>query len=155
MPYLSKFKERKAELGIKNAEIAALSNIPLSTVNRFFSEEHSNPSFANIAGIAVVLGISLDELIGMKEPNEAHINSRVESTIISYAELLKDKETMIAEKDLRIQEKDDTIARMTSDKKSHIKERQMLLTVIGILAAIVAFFLLFDLANGHIGYIRY
>lgn len=155
MPYLSKFKDKRDELGLKNAEISALSGIPLSTVNRFFSEEHTNPSFANIAGIAVVLGISLDELIGMKEQNETPIHPKIESTISSYGELVKDKEMMIAEKDLRIQEKDEIIARLVTDKKNHIKERHLLLNIIVILAAILAFVLLFDLANGHIGYIRY
>lgn len=148
MPYLEKFKERKKEINIKNAEIAALSNIPLSTVNRFFSGENPNPSFANIAGIALVLGISLDELIGMKEPNESPINSRVESTITSYAELLK-------EKDMRIEEKDAIILEMSKDKKKYQKERSLFLGAIACLVAFVAFVLLFDLMNGHFGYFRY
>lgn len=148
MPYLEKFKERKKELNIKNSEIAALSNIPLSTVNRFFSGEKTNPSFANVSGIAMVLGISLDELAGLKEPNESEINSRVEATMISYAELLK-------ERDLRIEEKDALIKSMGEDKKRYQKEKGWLLTSIGCLAAVIAFFLLFDLMNGHFGYFRY
>ena len=141
MQYLEKFKERKKERNIKNAEIAALSNIPLSTVTRFFSGEYPNPSFTNIAGIATVLGISLDELIGLKEPNESPINSRVETTINSYAELLK-------EKDIRIDE-------LSSDKKKCQKEKQLILIALACLSAAVAFFLLFDLMNGHFGYFRY
>lgn len=148
MPYLARFIERKKELNIKNSEIAALSNIPLSTVNRFFSEEKTNPSFANVAGIATVLGISLDELIGMKEPNESAINSRVEATMTSYAELLK-------EKDLRLDEKDAIIKSMGEDKKRYQKEKGMLVASIVCLAAVIAFFLLFDLMNGHFGYFRY
>lgn len=148
MPYLAKFIERKKELNIKNAEIAALSGIPLSTVNRFFSEEKTNPSFANVAGIATVLGISLDELIGMKEPNESEINSRVEATMISYAELLK-------ERDLRIEEKDSIIKCMGEDKRRYQREKGMLVASIVCLAAVIAFFLLFDLMNGHFGYFRY
>ena len=148
MPYLNKFKERKKELNIKNAEIAALSNIPLSTVNRFFSEERANPSFSNIAGIATVLGISLDELAGLKEPNESPINSRVEATMISYAELLK-------ERDLRIEEKDAIIKSMKEDKKRWQREKGFLLTSLACLAALIAFVLLFDLMNGQFGYFRY
>lgn len=148
MPYLEKFKERKKEINIKNAEIAALSNIPLSTVNRFFSGEQPNPSFSNIAGIAMVLGVSLDELIGMKEPNESPINSRVETTINSYAELLK-------EKDMRIEEKDSIISEMTEDKKKYQKEKSLLLGTLVCLVAVVAFVLLFDLMNGQFGYFRY
>lgn len=148
MPYLEKFKERKKELNIKNTEIAALSNIPLSTVNRFFSEEHTNPSFANIAGIAMVLGVSLDELIGMKKPDESPMASMVENTITSYAELLK-------EKDMRIEEKEAVIAEMSKDKKKYQKERSLFLSSIACLAAFVAFVLLFDLMNGHFGYFRY
>lgn len=148
MPNLEKFKERKKEINIKNAEIAALSNIPLSTVNRFFSGDHPNPSFSNVAGIAMVLGISLDELAGLKEPNESKINSRVEATMISYAELLK-------ERDLRIEEKDAIIKSLGEDKKRYQKEKGWLLASIGCLAAAIAFFLLFDLMNGHFGYFRY
>ena len=62
---------------------------------------------------------------------------------------------MISEKDLRIQEKDETINQMVWDKKKHVKERNLLLNIIVILATLLAFVLLFDLANGHIGYIRY
>lgn len=148
MPYLTKFKERKKELNIKNAEIAALSNIPLSTVNRFFSEEKANPSFANISGIAMVLGLSLDEIAGIKEPNESEINSRVEATMTSYAELLK-------EKDLRLQEKDDLLKSMAEDKKRYQKEKGFLIGTIVCLASVIAFVLLFDLMNGHFGYFRY
>lgn len=148
MPYLEKFKERKKEINIKNAEIAALSNIPLSTVNRFFSGEYPNPSFSNIAGIAMVLGISLDELIGMKEPNEVPINSRVESTIISYTELLK-------EKDQLLEEKNAIISAMSEDKKKYQKERCLLLASIFGLTFFFVFLFLFDLMNGHFGYFRY
>ena len=148
MQYLEKFKERKKEIKIKSAEIAALSNIPLSTVNRFFAGEQPNPSFANIAGIAMVLGISLDELIGMKEPNESQLNSRVETTMNSYAELLK-------EKDLRIEENDAVILEMSKDKKKYQKEKTMLLASVVCLAAVITFLLLFDLMNGHFGYFRY
>lgn len=148
MPYLEKFKEIKKERNIKNAEIAALSNIPLSTVNRFFAGENPNPSFTTIAGIATVLGVSLDELTGMKEPNEAPINSRMETTINSYAELLK-------EKDLRLEEKEAIILEMSQDKKKYQKERSLLLGSVVCLLAVIAFVLLFDLMNGHFGYFRY
>lgn len=148
MPYLEKFKEIKKERNIKNTEIAALSNVPLSTVNRFFAGENPNPSFATIAGIATVLGISLDELTGLKEPNEAPINSRMESTINSYAELLK-------EKDLRIEEKEAVIAELTEEKKKHHSEKTKLLTILVCLASVMAFVFLFDLMNGHFGYFQY
>lgn len=148
MPYIEKLKAMKEERHLKNAEIATLSNIPLATITRIFSGATPNPSFETIASIATALGTSLDEIAGLKEPNENPINSRIETTISSYAELL-------SEKDARLKEKDERIAELKAEKLKEQREKTKLLTFLIGFVAVIIFVLLFDMMNGHFGYFRY
>ena len=96
----------------------------------------------------MALGISLDEIVGLKEPNEKTIDSRIETTITSYAELLK-------EKDERSKEKEERIKELKAEKDKLQKEKGKLLTFLIVLVSAICFVLLFDMLNGHFGYIRY
>ena len=141
MQYLNRLKELKDQRHLTNSEISNLSGIPQATITRIFSGATPNPSFETFAGIATALGISLDEVAGLRSPNEEPVPSHVEQTINSYAELLK--------------EKDERIRELKEEKKQAQKERGMLLLFFGIFVSIVVFILIFDIANGHFGYIRY
>ena len=141
MPYLEKLKELKKERNLKNAEIATLSNIPLATVSRIFNGSTPNPTFETISSIATALGASLDEIVGLKEPNEKPIKSRIETTIASYAELLQEKDARINEKDKRIEELK--------------KEKGILAFILVAFLAIFSILLILDIANGNFGYFRY
>ena len=99
MPYLEKFKEAKAERKISNATISTLANIPLATVTRFFNGNTPNPTVETVVPIANVLGISLDEVFCLKEPNQKPLDPNVEAVICSYTELLKEKDERINEKE--------------------------------------------------------
>lgn len=57
--------ERREKLGITYQKIADQSELPLSTVKRFFSAESKAPSFYVVAGVCKVMGISLDEFVGI------------------------------------------------------------------------------------------
>lgn len=57
--------ERRKKLGITYQQIADQSNLPLSTVKKFFSAESKAPSFYVVAGVCKVMGISLDEYVGI------------------------------------------------------------------------------------------
>lgn len=148
MPYLEKIKEIKESRNLTNTEIASLSNIPLATVTRILNGSTPNPTFETIASIATAIGASLDELVGLKDPDEQPLNSRVETAIASYAELL-------AEKDARLREKDEYISHLRAEKTKEQKEKGKLLTFTIGFVAIVIFVLLFDMMNGHFGYFRY
>ena len=97
MPYLEKLKALKEDKDLTNTEIAKLSNLPLATITRIFNGSTPNPTFETFTQIAIALGASLDEIAGLKEPDEPPIPSRIEMTLDSYSELLKDKDDRIKE----------------------------------------------------------
>lgn len=141
MPYLEKLKAFKEEKDLTNAEIARLSNLPLATITRIFNGSTPNPTFETFTQIAIALGASLDEIAGLKEPDEPPIPSRIEKTLDSYSELLK-------EKDERIKELKDEIE----------KERKEKHNMTGVFVFFVAFILVvltIDIMHGHFGYFQY
>lgn len=141
MPYVEKLKTIKEDKDLTNAEIAKLSNIPLATITRVFNGQTPNPTFETISRIAFALGTSLDELSGLKQPDEPPIASPIESTLNSYSELLH-------EKDERIKELKETLERVRDEK------RTFLIVLIGVIAFIMVF-LAIDLFNGDFGRFQY
>ena len=137
MPYVEKLKMIKEEKDLTNAEIATLSNLPLPTITRVFNGQTLNPTFETISHIAIGMGVSLDELVGLKQPDEPSLASPIETTLSSYADLLKEKDNRI--KDLK-------------------EEHHTLFKIIGALTCVVVFTLVvltIDILNGHFGYFRY
>lgn len=126
MPYVEKLKTIKEEKDLTNAEIAKLSNIPLPTITRVFNGQTPNPTFETITRIASALGVSLDEISGLKQPDEQPIASPIVTTLNSYSELL-------AEKDKRINELKDTLERVRNEK------RTFLVVLIGLITFILVF----------------
>lgn len=141
MPYVEKLKVIKEEKKLTNSEIATLSGIPLPTITRVFNGQTPNPTFETISRIAFSLGVSLDELSGLKPPEEQPVPSQIETTLNSYADLLRLK-------DDRIKELKEDVARERKDKYK----------IAGVLIVFVAFVLLvlaIDILNGHFGYFQY
>lgn len=61
-------KERRQELRMSNPDIAEYSEVPLSTVNNFFSNGSKCPSVYTVGPICKALGVSLDEFFGIQLP---------------------------------------------------------------------------------------
>ena len=141
MPYLEKLKAFKEDKDLSNVEIAKLSNIPLATITRIFNGSTPNPTFETITQIAIACGVSLDEIAGLKEPDESPIPSRIETTLNSYSELLK--------------EKDDRIKELQGEKHTIRIEKYILIGLLSVLLIAVLTVLIVDLLNGHFGYFRY
>ena len=97
MPYGEKLKSIKTERHLTNAEISKICNVSLPTVTRVFDEKNLSGNFETFVSIARGLGISLDELAGLKQPDEQPIASPIVETINSYGELLKEKDKQISE----------------------------------------------------------
>ena len=138
MPYVEKLKMIKKEKGLSNAEIAKISDIPLATVTRVFNGQTPNPTFETISRIAIATGTSLDELTGLKQPEETPIAPPIETALNSYSELLK--------------EKDDRIKELKEEREKERKEKNIL---IGLFVGVFAFILLLltmDLLNGDFGF---
>ena len=141
MSYLDHLKSLKKKRSLTNAEVAELSGVPLSTVNRIFSGQTPNPQFDSVANIVIALDGSLDEFVGLRSESDPPPPSSVEQTLSSYAELLKDKDQRILEKKLEI--------------KSLRRERNVIFFILVAFVLAVVIVLFFDLLNGHYGYIRY
>lgn len=141
MPYVEKLKMIKTEKGLHNAEIAKLGDLPLATVTRVFNGQTPNPTFETITRIAIAMGTSLDELAGLKQPDEPPIPSPIETTLISYSELLK--------------EKDDRIQALETEKNKIRKEKYKLAGVLFVLLGFLLLWFTVDILNGSFGYITY
>jgi len=135
MPYLEKLKMIKEEKGLTYAEIAKLSDIPLATITRIFNGTTPNPTFETFSHIAIALGASLDEIAGLKQPDAPPIPAPIETTLSSYADLLK--------------EKDDRIKELKEEKLLERRERQKITGAFVILIAIVLTILALDIFNNH------
>ena len=141
MQYIQKLIDAKNEKNMTNQEVALVSNVPLATVTRVFNGSTSSPTFDTIAPIAIALGVSLDELAGLKLPEEAKLTSPVENALNSYAELLK--------------EKDERISELKEHLKSSDKERHRIMWVFAAFMLLVVLILFIDITNGNFGYFRY
>ena len=141
MPYLEKLNAYKEERNLTNVEIARLSNIPLATITRIFNGSTPNPTFETVSQIAIAVGASLDEIAGLKEPDEPPVPSRIENTLISYSELLK--------------EKDDRINELKEAIGKERKEKHMVECMFVFFVAFVLVVLAVDILNGHFGYFQY
>lgn len=138
---IDKIKEAKTEKGITAADISQLSGVPLATLNRILNGKTPNPTLESIVPIAIALGLSIDELMGLKIPEDTPIATPVVTALDSYAELLK--------------EKDKTIEMLKDINEKDRIQKQRLLWFIGIFVIGVVFFLVLDIVNGNIGYLRY
>ena len=173
MPYGEKLKTIKKEKNLTNAEIHKVCNVPLATVTRVFDEGSQGGNFETYVSFARGLGFSLDELAGLKQPDEQPLASPIIETFNSYSEILK-------EKDERIQELKEQNGKLqasfnefkeSSNKTINLLEKEkddvrhekrkitsalicVVLILLG-LAFVLVSGLLIDLLNGHIGNFKY
>lgn len=139
--FIEKLKEVKEERGITYDELSELSKIPKPTLTRIFSGQTANPTLETVVPIAVALGTSIDELVGLKKPEDPANKPMVVATLDAYAELLR-------EKDERLRDIKDENAKVRKEKR----------TLAIALTAVVAFImtlLTIDILNGNFGYFRY
>ena len=152
MPFIDRLKAVKKEKGLTNAEIAQLSDLPVATITRIFNGSTPNPTFESFARISIAMGVSLDEIAGLRHPDTPPVDAHIENTLTSYSELLK-------EKDERIREKDDMIKMLQEINRHDRIQKMRLLWFIGIFVSIVVAaiitVLLIDACHGDWGYFRY
>lgn len=166
MPYGERLKAIKKERGLTNAQIHEMCDVSLPTVTRVFDEESRGGQFETYVLLARGLGFSLDELAGLKQPNEQPIPSPIIETIGSYSELLKEKEDRIQElkeqnaalqasfnelKESHVK----TISVLENEKKNIRHEKRKITSALIGLVLILIVGLLIDLLNGHVGNFRY
>lgn len=64
-------KLAKESLHKTNKELADETGVALSTISKFFSGASSAPCVFNVSALCICLGISLDELMGIRQPTES------------------------------------------------------------------------------------
>ena len=148
MDYLKKLRELKKGKGLTNEEIAEIADVPENTVAKIMSGATQDPRFESVARIIIALGGSIDQLLGISDDKDEQMPSRVESVMNSYADLLKGKDEVIAEKNERIKE-------LQEDKKRNHRTMAKLMIFIAVFVGVVLAIMLYDMLNGHMGYIRY
>lgn len=153
MPYLEPFKEAKKTQNVSNNEIAVRSGTPLATVTKFFNEGSKNPSAITMSNIARVLNVSLDEVFGLKQP-ENKLDPNIEVIVNAHVENIKEKDEYIKEQNERIAQLQEDIKELRIEKLKIQKEKSKILTFAFVFACVVIFILLFDMMNGHFGYFR-
>lgn len=166
MPYGEKLKSIKKDKNLTNAEIQKICNVPLATVTRVFDEESRGGNFETYVSLARGLGFSLDELAGLKQPNEQPLASPIIETFNSYSEILKEKDERIQElkeQNAKLQTAFDEYKKSAKQaidlfekEKSDIRrEKRKITSALLALVLILVVGLLIDLCNGHIGNFRY
>lgn len=141
MPYLEKLKAIKDEKDMTYAEISRLSDIPIATITRIFNGATPNPTFENFYRIAIALGASLDEIVGLRQPDAPQVTTSIENTLNSYAELLK--------------EKDDRIKELKEEKERERKEKYRITCLFACFVALILMLVGMDALNGHFGFFKY
>lgn len=129
-------RERKDELKITAQEIADRANIPLSTVNNYFSSASKSPYIGTVGPICAVLGISLDLYFEINTPEVPELEA-YKTEIQHQAEIIKRQDQQL--KELRAQ----------------ARSLRFAIYVAAILAVIVAiYFFRFDLTNPDWGFTK-
>ena len=166
MPYGEKLKTIKKEKKLTNAEIHRVCNVPLATVTRVFDEGSQGGNFETYVSLARGLGFSLDELAGLKQPDEQPLTSPIIETLNTYSEILKEKDERIQElkeQNAKLEAKflefknssEKTITLLENEKKDIRHEKRKITSALIGLVLILIVGLLIDLWNGHIGNFRY
>ena len=123
VPFVEIFYKKMLEKGYSYTELAARAGESKQTVVRFFKPESKNPSVETTKNIAGALEISLDEVFGLKEP-EQKLDPNVEAIINANAEIIKEKDARINELSDRLTERDETIKQLRVDKVKCKKKKQ-------------------------------
>ncbi len=90
--YPEKIKHRRLELGLTVKALSQKSGVPYSNVSRVNSGGQANPLLFNEAAIADCLGLSLDQLCGLKTPVEDDSSLRKRIHELELSDAQKDAE---------------------------------------------------------------
>lgn len=129
-------RKRKDDLKLTAQEISDRANIPLSTVNNYFSNASKSPYIGTVGPICAVLGISLDLYFEINTPEVPELEA-YKTEIQHQAEIIKRQDQQL--KELRAQ----------------ARSLRFAIYVAAILAVIVAiYFFRFDLTNPDWGFTK-
>lgn len=138
-PFLySSMRDRKDSLHLTCQDVADLSGIPLSSVKKFFSGAIKSPNVFYVMAVCIVLGLSLDELLGNDAPS-----SSSDPDAALKAEVLSLRQQLEAEQQLR------TV--LASSVRSDRRIISVLLLICLCMSAFLLNYFLLDLKNQRVG----
>ena len=144
MDYLSQLQTLKEDKGLTSADIAKLSGVPEQTVKRIFNGTTPDPRFDTIAKITIALGGSLDVISGLRPETDFKPSTPVRKALSASADL-------IGEKDIRFAELKEELKRERRAKTITL----CCAAAFSVLFVSLLTFLIFDILNGNVGFIRY
>lgn len=132
-----KLNDLQKKSGYSLPELEQATGITHSTMRRMLDiNDDSMPSFDNVVNVVIVLGGSIDELIGLKTTDASET-----PLTIAYNRI--------------IEEKDAQISRLELAHALQRKEKYVVAAVLFAVIAVIAVILVIDFSNAGIGYVRY
>lgn len=143
---VNKLENAKTKGNFTNKKIAEMTGVSESTVSRIFSRE-VEPKFRDVASIAKVVGVSLDDLAGIarhesEEIRELRLKVREQDVEIrSQASVIVSNEREIARAD---------------KAAAYLKKIVRILAIaVAVMVIVVMTVLVYDILHGGIGWARY
>ena len=143
---VNKLENAKTKGNFTNKKIAEMTGVSESTVSRIFSRE-VEPKFRDVASIAKVVGVSLDDLAGIarhesEEIRELRLKVREQDVEIrSQASVIVSHEREIARAD---------------KAAAYLKKIVRILAIaVAVMVIVVMTVLVYDILNGGIGWAMY
>lgn len=68
--YVDYIKEHAKAKNLTVKDLAKMAEIPESTISNYFSRKTESPAFDTVSKLCIALGISIDEMVGMKQPEK-------------------------------------------------------------------------------------
>jgi transcriptional regulator with XRE-family HTH domain len=128
--YVDYIKERAKAKKLTVKDLAIMTNTSESTISNYFSRKTESPSFDVVSKLCIALDISIDEMVGIKQPDE-------KKEEINYKEIIA---SVTASYNERNEANKEIIAELKEDKKNSNKEKLYLYGII--VASLVLEFIL-------------
>ena len=140
--------------GLTKQRVSQISEVPYSTVCRFFTADQDFQQAQNLADIIRAMGGSVDEFFGLKKEDEQPHPQQSE-LIELYRDMLAERERFISEKESELAEHHADLAKLQGELLETRKACKRLFWLFAISVAAIIGILIVDLLNGGFGYIRY
>lgn len=157
---LAKLKDLKNKSNLSFSQIAAISNVPISTLTRIFSNQTTNPSITTVIDIVKALGGDVSDIFSGEFRKEIKNGTPEQKEIIE--EVIKKVEQ--TEKNIFHNPNSDefkpcpfheaTVTHYESSIKKYEKWAKALFICNLFIISAILIILLLDILNSNIGYIR-
>lgn len=125
--YVDYIKEQAKAKKLTVKDLAILTNTSESTISNYFSRKTESPSFEMVTKLCIALGISIDEMVGIKQPTEKKEEPNFKELLTSLTDSFKSQiETYKTQIEVYKSQIDD----YKKDKESFAKDKKWLYIII-------------------------